>query len=668
MDLYLEEFGDQTAEVLAEDVEVTKKTAKLANKCELCNAEPSVSISVTSVSGMLQLALDGARRCATNLGNLGLHRCATKAESWARITKGGKPIGEKCRACVSFCGDAFPLLEWQAIVMSYKSSQDFKQGLDEARQVWLGAKKPGFFRSHITHMNNRGIRWEQKATFLNEHHFKEKYGGVNFKEAGLTPTKVVLPSGETSTGIFVPSTEPPECYLVSEGALQEQEVIFDGGKQVRANQGHELANWFVENSDYRESAIPTACPKLYKVEETARKALEQQTQEGAATAAEPEESEDEEVDQVENTAASLFQVHRDRVGNTKGRGKGRKGKGKGTAKSSPKRRLVGKAPASTAGVKAGMVNVQGTASSASSGGHDAAVDDHSRQGAVTASAAPSRMGPASIATQATGKGLDEKMCKYRAQLEPLHVMSGTLEASGRVLWQSSQTLASLKKKDSSSHTCLSLHALVEEAKEAQKLCRGKVETLSTSARKEVVKRFQYTKFPPGVQYQLVSLEAKDCALPGSVNEFLEILFPLVREGEPDGEYAFNGSAPRLCEATISESSRSNCLQTSFTDGLIRLIQQGMQDKDATISCLESMIDTLNGVTSDGLLDAALNEVKVMVRCVLALAHPITGHMGSSIEDVDGVWGARAESNRFLVKQVGIDLHTSVFVPAKVNHF
>eukprot|EP00971_Amphidinium_carterae_P327583 6459011-Amphidinium_carterae.1 len=187
---------------------------------------------------------------------------------------------------------------------------------------------------------------------------------------------------------------------------------------------------------------------------------------------------DEEVDQEENTAASLFQVNRGGKGVAKGRGKGKgksKGKGKAAKASvSPKRRIVGKV--SVAGAALTASAVQGATSSASSGGGDVAHDDVDRHSSVTAAA--SRVGSASAL--GVPKSLEEKMSKYRSQLEPLTVMSGTLENSGRVLWQASQTLTSLRKKDPTSHTCLTLHALVEEAKEAQKLCRGKLETLSTS--------------------------------------------------------------------------------------------------------------------------------------------------------------------------------------------
>ena len=255
---------------------------------------------------------------------------------------------------------------------------------------------------------------------------------------------------------------------------------------------------------------------------------------------------------------------------------------------------------------------------------------------------------------------EKKMERYRKGLNPSIVMAetltpqGTLGVSGRVMWQASTTLASMKKskEKSASPDCIMLTSYLDVAKRAARLANGNIQKLSKKQRDEIVAGFcdEGVKFAKETMCNLVMLTAKEVSITSepAVDEFVDVVFPVSLDED------FNPSAPRLRGVPAHECLKSSALQTCIAEAANRLVQA--KDGFSIAPYFASkVLDQLQeaGQSAAGRMRIAVEHATDMMRCMLAITHPNTGERDTSVADVDSVWSATIGPRWTLKQALGL---------------
>ena len=370
--------------------------------------------------------------------------------SWAaHVRKTGRPTGNACELCAAICRKTWPLKSWEQILLEKQTTAGFQEVYERAKRVHLGEQEADFLQQECRSEKWAGYWVERLWTFVPVKSFEADHG--------CTPTSLGLPvdtiivDQKPEKGVLMLKSDEITVRSVDAVSASLHETLFNGGQQVRADQGAEVYKAWTSDAASRPKAFSKTDLTVAQVAEKARLAKEKRAAEAERAKqlhanlpekpAEPEvqepvapdEEEEEEVVQKSGLTAPLL-LPSARIPSNK-----RKPREQSCLSSTePRKRMKGKTSVAT-------ISMPAPSSVAGSLRHD---------GATTAAAS-------SVGTGVSGKEPKVKLSPDEKSLQKAKEWMDTLvlekilaglgqkgqSSHGRELWQASQTLEALEHNE-----------------------------------------------------------------------------------------------------------------------------------------------------------------------------------------------------------------------------
>ena len=453
-----------------------------------------------------------------------------------------------------------------------KSNDGFRASLDHALGVFTGSKSKVHNDEQFMEGTYTGYRLSQSYFFVGEDEVESRFHLKSKDLQKRLPLETLIDaSGEPIAGFIFSDNSMRKVEFFCDTFTQFQETIFSPSKQLRSQQGQEIASWY-------RGGLKKALPKAAKSASTldcidqiresldmerkaaeAKAALETQEEQPVPPPEPPKgvleqkpleecESSDAEVEYAQLQGPQLKQpVQKEKKGGKKRRAHEKSAQTGGTPSAAPSRRMSRKGPL-------------GAGESVRSGGQ---ISDN----ASVATSQPA--GPAS-----TARSSDEKIDKaYRKHVEKLDI-AGLLSGKPLGIWRhhARRELSGMQRANAGTVETVMLASHLDLYTRAEQILPANVKKLTRSTRMSTIEDLLSAGYtiPKHCQGPLLALAVAEAER--DWEKVLDTMTPVSAPGEE-----FNALAPKLGSSDLSDTDKSKLLHKVFlSDVLVPLLCDGQK--------------------------------------------------------------------------------------------